>query len=79
MMAVAGPRSATGMWASNASCGSGETPMIIAPRAFIWSAPDITSSYVSSRGASTRAGVPGSISAITPCLSSPPAKPSAWM
>ena len=45
MMAAAGPRSATGMWASKASWGSGETPMIIAPRAFIWSAPDISATF----------------------------------
>ena len=30
-------------------------------------------------GTTTNTGCPGSISAIGPCLSSPAAKPSAWM
>lgn len=53
--------------------------MIYPPRAFTSVALEIISFFVSSFGTSAITGVFLEISASGPCLSSPPAKPSAWM
>src|SRR5690606_16705882 len=71
------PTSATGRCTSKTGSSIGETPMMNPPRLFSSIAPEMISVCVSSLGANAMHGVPSSIKAMTPCLSSPAAKPSA--
>jgi len=53
--------------------------MMYAPRALSSIAFEMISFFVSSLATIAIHGVPSVIKAIGPCLSSPPANPSAWM